>query len=340
MALTSKLTSRERLLAAIAGDEVDRPPVSLWQHLPERDQTAEELAKATIDWFQSYPVDFVKFMPPGDYPTIDWGAESVYQGSPSGTRTTIRFPVNSVEDWRSLRPVAVRNGFNATMVEALKRTRQTLPSEVPLLQTIFSPLTIAMKLSNRQAIEHLRSHPADVHQALAIIGEVTAAFVEASMRAGADGLFFATQCADHNLLDEVEYREFGLHYDLEVLAGLPEPAIVMLHLHGESPMFQLEGKYPAQILNWHDQHAAPGLVEGQGRSGRCVAGGMNERTIATDDPTRTLETARVAIAELSGRSLIIAPGCVIPTNTPPQTILSVLREFAPDLMESHSNSSA
>jgi uroporphyrinogen decarboxylase len=162
---------------------------------------------------------------------------------------------------------------------------------------------------------------------------VTAEFAEASLAAGADGLFFATQCADHNLLDEVEYREFGLQYDLAAMANVPESAIVMLHLHGESPMLQLEGKYPAHILNWHDQHAAPSLAEGHRRTGRCVAGGINERTIATDDPTRVLATAEKVIAELEGQCLVIAPGCVIPINTPPATIQSVIRSLAPDLLD-------
>ena len=34
----------ERVEAALAGEAVDRPPVSLWQHFPEQDQTAEALA--------------------------------------------------------------------------------------------------------------------------------------------------------------------------------------------------------------------------------------------------------------------------------------------------------
>jgi uroporphyrinogen decarboxylase len=272
-------------------------------------------------------------MPPGDYPTIDWGAESVYQGSKSGTRTTLRFPVQTVEDWTSLKPVSVRVGFNGVMVEAVARAREALPTDVPLLQTVFSPLTTAMKLSNGQAIEHLRSHPAEIHEGLAIIRGVTAAFARASLDAGVDGLFFATQCADHTLLDEVEYREFGLHYDLDVLADVPNVPIVMLHMHGESPMFQLESKYPAHILNWHDQHAAPSLVEGQRRSGRCVAGGINERTIATDDRDKVVQRARTLVDELSGRSMIVAPGCVIPIDTPHETIQAILSTFAPDLQQ-------
>jgi uroporphyrinogen decarboxylase len=333
MAQETSMTSRERLLAATAGKPVDRPPVSLWQHLPERDQTAVDLAAATLDWHRRYGVDFVKFMPPGDYPIIDWGAESVYQGSKSGTRTTIKFPVSNVEDWSKLAPVSARAGFNGMILDAVARARAALPTEIPLLHTVFSPLTIAMKLSNGQAIEHLRSHPAEIHSALATIRDVTAAMVTASLAAGADGLFFATQCADHNLMDEVEYREFGLHYDLDVLSNLPSEAIVMLHMHGESPMFQLVDRYPAQIVNWHDQRAAPSLAEGQHRSGICVAGGINERTIATASPEQIVETARAAAGELRGRSVVIAPGCVIPLDTPHESIATILSALAPDLQQ-------
>lgn len=327
----SDMTSRERLNAAIAGKPVDRPPVSLWQHLPERDQTAADLADATLTWHQQFPTDFVKFMPPGDYPTIDWGAESVYQGSRAGTRTTVKFPMSSVSDWTHLPSVSAREGFNHTILDALARTRARLADEVPLFHTVFSPLTIAMKLSDGNVIEHLRSHPAEVHAGLAVIRDVTRDVAAASLEAGGDGFFFATQCADYTVMDEVEYLEFGLRYDLEVLENLPERTIVMLHLHGASPMFQLESRYPAHIINWHDQRAAPSLADGQRRSGRCVAGGINEQAIVTDRPGLIIETVKAAVAEVGGRSVVIAPGCVIPIDTPPETIKAILAAFASDL---------
>ena len=79
------MTSRERLQAALAGGRPDRPPVSLWRHFPEEDQTAASLAAATLAWQRDLGGDVVKFMPPGDYPTIDWGLRSVYDGAPGGT---------------------------------------------------------------------------------------------------------------------------------------------------------------------------------------------------------------------------------------------------------------
>ena len=88
----AEMSKWERVEAALAGEAVDRPPVSLWQHFPEQDQTAEALATSTLAWQERYDNDFIKFMPPGDYATIDWGADERIQGSTGGTRETTHLP--------------------------------------------------------------------------------------------------------------------------------------------------------------------------------------------------------------------------------------------------------
>ncbi|MGH2561645.1 MAG: uroporphyrinogen decarboxylase family protein [Thermomicrobiales bacterium] len=325
-----QMTSRERVAAATTGDPVDRPPLSIWQHFPERDQTADSLTAATMEWQNRYRFDLVKFMPPGDYPTIDWGLTSEYTGAVGGTRAATRLPINDPADWPKLNPIDVTQGFNGIVLDALAKTRQALDPNVPLLHTVFSPLTIAMKLSGGRAIEHLRAHPAEMHQALAVIRGVTSAMVTATFEVDGDGLFFATQCADHSLMDEVEYREFGMAYDLPVLEAAPADAIVMCHFHGETPMFHLASRYPAQIINWHDRHAAPPLAEGCRQSGKSVAGGINERAISGRGPEEAAAEAADAVTTMQGRSLIVAPGCVVPIDTPDENIRAVIRAVAPD----------
>lgn len=324
MAASPEMTPRERVSAALRGETVDRPPVSLWCHFPERDQTAADLTAATLGWQNQFRFDLVKFMPAGDYPTIDWGAESAFQGSPNGTRQTTRFPVTAPADWQRLSPLAVRRGFLGIMLEAVAQTRAALDDDVPLLQTIFSPLTIAAKLSNQLAIEHLRAHPHELHAGLRRITEVTREMIAASLAAGADGLFFATQLADFTLLDETEYREFGLAYDLQVLEAAGGSQSTMLHLHGEEPMFDLQARYPTETINWHDRRAPPDLATGQRLSGRCVTGGIDERRISTAAPEDAAAEALSAVEALNGRSLIVAPGCVIPVATPEVAIRAVV----------------
>jgi uroporphyrinogen decarboxylase len=324
MTTPSRMASRERVRAAIAGQPVDRPPVSLWQHFPERDQTDADLTAATLDWQRRFDFDLVKFMPPGDYPIIDWGGVSVYEGARGGTRSTTRFPINSPGDWTMLRPLDVHAGFNGQVIDAVGRTRAALAPEVPFLHTIFSPLTVAMKLSNARAVEHSRSHPQALKAALEVITEVNRRSVEAAIAAGADGFFFASQCADETVMSVDAYREFGLTFDLTTLAAVPGDAIVLLHLHGSHPMFDLQADYPVQIVNWHDRRAEPSLRDGRDRSGRCVAGGINEQAIAGNSPEAVAAEVADAITATSGRSLIVAPGCVIPIDTPEVNIRAAI----------------
>lgn len=318
------VTSRDRVLAALRGELADRPPVALWRHFPEQDQTAPDLASVTLGWQREFGGDLVKFMPPGDYPTIDWGLRSVFAGAPGGTRQPIFHPVTRALDWERLPGLDVREGFNGEMLAAVGLTRRDLDQDVPLLQTIFSPLTVAAKLSNGAVVTHLREAPAAVHAGLRRIAEVTRAFALASLAAGADGFFFATQLADGALVGEEEYREFGVPYDLHVLAGLPAETPLLLHFHGQAPLLGLAGRYPAGALSWHDRRFGPALADVHRARQRPVSGGIDEERILTagaeDVAAQAAEAARL------GREggVIVAPGCVIPVATPAANIRAAL----------------
>ena len=282
------------------------------------------LAAATLEWQRDYPGDFVKFMPPGDYPTIDWGLRSVFDGAPGGTRRPIFHPVGEARDWERLPAIDVRTGFNAEILAAVGLTRRGLPDEVPLLQTIFSPLTIAAKLSDGAVTAHLHEAPAAVHAGLRRIMEVTRAFALASLAAGADGFFFATQLADRDRLDEAAYREFGVPYDVQILADLPAETPLLLHFHGQTPMLELADRYPAGALSWHDRRFGPSLATVRQGQTRPVAGGIDEEAIVVATPRDVTAQVADTLQTNDHRGLIVAPGCVIPVATPPENIRAAL----------------
>jgi uroporphyrinogen decarboxylase len=324
------MSAWERVQAALAGREVDRPPASMWQHFPNRDQSAEALADVTLEWQQRCGNDFIKLMPPGDYPTIDWGARSEYRGSAGGTRETLRFPVTTADDWRRIMPVPIDRGMNREVIEAARLVNERLGGAVPVLQTIFSPLTIAMKLSNGRVLDHLHEHPDAVHVGLATITTVTRALLAATLERGASGIFFATQCATTDLMIPEQYAEFGARYDRQVLGAGDASRFTMLHIHGEHILFADLMTYPVHAINWHDRRTAPTLVEGERLSGKCVIGGIHERDIATMTADEAAAQAKDAVASTGGRHMMVGPGCVIPIATPADNIAAVLRAVRGD----------
>jgi len=99
---------------------------------------------------------------------------------------------------------------------------------------------------------------------------------------------------------------------------------LLLHLHGQQPMLEIAGRYPAGFLNWHDRKAGPPLAAGAERSGRPVAGGIDESRIATQSPDEIAAQVREAIgAKPTG--LLVTPGCVVPAATPDDRIAAAVR---------------
>lgn len=61
------MSKRERLEAAFAGEQVDRPPVALWRHWLVDDQHGAELARATLEFQRCYDFDFIKVTPNSEF---------------------------------------------------------------------------------------------------------------------------------------------------------------------------------------------------------------------------------------------------------------------------------
>jgi len=232
--------------------------------------------------------------------------------------------VKSPADWLKIHPLDVQRGILGRELATLRQIRAGSGPEIPILATIFSPLSVAKNLGRDRLLHDLRHHPADLHAALKVIAQTTARFAAACLENGADAIFFATQFASLDLLTEAEYKEFGLPYDAEVLAAVQGKAdFILLHAHGKRPMFDLLATYPVQAINWHDRLTPPSLAEAQKRFHGAVVGGLDEWGTLQDGPAAVASQAREAMAQTAGQRFILAPGCVIPVDTPEENILAV-----------------
>jgi uroporphyrinogen decarboxylase len=317
-----------RIEAAIAGGKTDRVPVALWRHFPVEDQDAGKLAALTLQWQRDWDYDLVKFMPSGTYSVEDWGAKSVYEPNFNGARMIVVPGVKQAADWRRLPRLDPAKGVLGAQNEALARAAKELGGSVPILQTVFSPLTTARKLAGDALLEHLKSDPAAVEAGLRTITDTTIDFSLAALKAGAHGLFFATQLATTDVLTEPEYLKFGVRFDLEVFKALEKKTrLNMLHLHGENVMFDLLAGYPVEMLNWHDRLTAPPLKEALKRFKGALVGGVEERELLVTGGEQAVRAqVRDAIAQTGGRRLVVGPGCVAAIAAPEQNYRAVIDE--------------
>jgi uroporphyrinogen decarboxylase len=316
--MTSEMTHWERVRAAIRGEEVDRPPISLWRHWPVDDQDPAALALATVQWQKDYDFDLVKFPASSSHSVEDWGSQTSYTCDDLGIRNIDRFGVTTCDQWATLKPLDPTQGQFGLAVSSIGLVADALEESVPVIQTVFSPLATARKLAGDRVMADLRRHPEALKQGLQTIAETTIAYAQASLQAGADGIFYAVQNESYQVLSEAEYREFGETYDRLVLDAVRSEAdIILLHAHGEEIMFDLVASYPADGINWHDRLTWPTLRQARQLYGGLLVGGIAELSTLVQGPTAAIEQqVAEAIAQCEGRGLLVGPGCVLPINIP------------------------
>lgn len=317
----------ERIEAAIAGQPTDCAPIALWRHFPDDDLDPAKLAEHSVRWQRRWEFDLVKFMPSGMYGVEDWGTQTAYTGTPNGARQSVRPGVDSVEGWRSLQRLDVRKGSYGRQNEALALFTKEFKGSVPVLQTVFSPLTTARKLSSERLFADLRLAPDALEHALQVITDVTIDFALQAIEAGAHGVFLATQLASYRLLNAAEYERFGCRFDEQILAALKGKArFNMLHIHGDDIMFERLSQYPVEMLNWHDRLTQPNLRQAAQRFSGLLVGGVSEHGTLMKGSLAEIEAeVHEALEQTGRRRLMIAPGCVLPVNATEERLEAVVR---------------
>jgi uroporphyrinogen decarboxylase len=309
---------RQRLEACLSGKILDRPPIALWRHFPVDDQSPETLAAATLHWQKIYDWDLVKVTPASSFCLKDWGVEDAWKGHTEGTRGYTKRVISTPEDWSRLKVLEPDSPQLAAQLKCLDLIRKELPNATPLLQTIFSPLAQAKNLvGGDELLVHIRQHPQALKQGLEIIAESTRRFIEAAkLQTGIDGIFYAVQHAQAQLLTASEFLEFGAVFDLPLLASSKSLWLNILHLHGENVYFDAVSNYPVQAINWHDRDTEPSLREGLSRFQGVLCGGLSRETMVYGDAAAVRSEAADAIRQTDGRRLLLGTGCVVPVIAP------------------------
>ena len=327
------MDGRQRVEAALALGMGDRPPVGAWGHAYAAEWSPAELAAATVERARRFGWDFVKFQPRATCFAEAFG--SVYK--PSGHRlkgpVLVSTAVDDIESWRDV-SLANPNALD-DQVESLAIVVRELGPGVPVIQTVFSPITVAGYLvgkSKARAVRELRKYPDVVRPALERIADALADFSRKSVEAGAAGIFYAISgYASRDALAEAVYRELVLPLDMRVLEQVPKEAwFNVLHLCGSNLNFGLSRDLPTQVVSWsvHNQ-GNPTMAEGRKISGQAVMGGMGQRASLQYGPPAEVEAeARRVMDETGGIGLLLAPGCSVPPRARDANLAAMMSAVA------------
>jgi len=311
----------------------DRPPVGAWGHTYREEWSPADLAAVTIERARRFGWDFVKFQPRASTFAEAFGSRYHPSGHSLRAPILIRAAVPDLDSWKSVQ--LTNRQVLDDQVESIGIVARELGPDVPVIQTVFSPLTVGGYLvgkSQSRVVRELRKHPEIVGPALEKIAEDLAEFSRRSVEAGAAGIFFAVSgYAGDRVMKEAVYRDLALSYDLAVLGELPGAAwFNVLHLCGSHLNFALARDLPAQAVSWsiHNQ-GNPSLREGRDIAGRAVMGGLSQRTTLVYGPGAKIEAeARAAVRDTDGRGLLLAPGCSVPPRVRDANLAAMMTAVA------------
>src|SRR6266540_6937787 len=213
-----QMSRRERVLAAVNRQPVDRVPYAVWRHFPSVDHSPAGLAQATLRFHERYGSDFLKITPRGGYAVEDWGCVEGDAVREDGHRPCASCAVRSGEDWKEIRVLdpAVAPGYAGEIETIIRLGFDRRIGDAPVVPTLFSPLSLARKLSGDRLATDLRERPDEVMAALEAITETLVRFAELALSEGVSGIFYSIQAASHAVHTEEQYARFGEPYDRRV----------------------------------------------------------------------------------------------------------------------------
>ncbi|MGC2404024.1 MAG: uroporphyrinogen decarboxylase family protein [Acidobacteriaceae bacterium] len=298
---SSQLTYKERVDRALRGQDVDRPPFSMWHHYKR--PTARLEAQDHLEFHRRYQTDFVKVMNDFDYPRSTTGK------------------------WYELKPL--ENPY-PEQLHTLELVRDGLNGNAYFIDTLYGPYMTAMLLvaaepefANKKSagdrmdvINHIhtfqKENPAAWEQALEGITQSTVNHIRRSQKIGCSGTLVSVYNAESKFGSVADYERYSRPYDKRVLAALADTKLTLLHLHTlERPYVDQFRDFAAPVINYSVKTSGIPVAEMRKVYPQAIAGGVDEvdfDRLTTEEIREQWKLAR----EQAGSKYIITPGCSVP----------------------------
>lgn len=318
------MTHTQRMEALLGGKKLETAAINLWKHFPPYDEhPTTDLVEKCKQFQQRFGWDFVKITFQGFNSINDFGAkiywperDCMWPNTSSKVGRRVAPLIRNAQDWKKLVLPDVKQGVFAENVECTRILADYYKGEVPIIPTVFNPITTCMKMADDYTIIHARTHPDEFKAGLEVITQHTVNYVKALKAAGAAGIFLATQVGTYDKLTLEEYKKWGEPGDRAVLEAADGMWLNIMHMHGEAPMFELMEKYPVAALNFHDRLAEDyNLKIARSKSSKLLMGGVDEfKTLLNGSEAAIRAEMENAFEQVGDGKLLLAPGCCVPLN--------------------------
>ena len=302
------MNKRERVLAAMNLQTVDRPPVGFWFHFQAEQGVGEACVQAHLDYYNHIDVDMVKIM-----------CDS-YFDYPNPVAKAVKEP----KDWYAMKPLGKDSPFIREQVERARAVKAGLKDDMVVIYNVFAPFSlIRFGVGDELVMDHLRREPEAIAYALDVIAQDCCTLSELLITdAGIDGIYYCVQGGEKNRFTPEEYRRLITPTDKRVLEHANRFSDTnVLHCCGWAGIpnnLEVWQDYPAKAVNWACFVEHMNLVEGMRFfGGRCVLGGFDNRPqgVLYSGSREDMEAETIRLIQRSGKTgVILGADCTLPAT--------------------------
>jgi [methyl-Co(III) methanol-specific corrinoid protein]:coenzyme M methyltransferase len=323
-----KMTPKQRFLAGLNGDPVDRPPAAsivsvityelmdiTGAHFPHANIEPEPMATLAAGAHEVMGFDSVM-------PIFSIAQEAVALGCQVDWSDTDMMPNPTDSPWMDRdAEIKLPDGFPDSFLEdkyvkcaidAIRLLKQHFGDEVMVLGKVMGPWTLSYHCYNTQEfLFDTIMDPDRVRKSLETLAPVPLLFAAAQLEAGADAIVWADH-ATGDLVRNTMYRDFLLPHHQELVPQVEAP--VILHCCGRT-LDRVEYFNEAGFACYHFESAnAPDLMVEKAAGKMKLTGNVNNPiTLYSRGPEEARAEAQAAI---DAGVDIIAPECAVPLQAP------------------------
>lgn len=303
------MTKRERVIAAMNNQPVDRPPVGFWFHFSAEQAKGQPCVDAHLNYYNHIDTDIAKLMCDGyfDYPNPV--AKHIKESK-------------DVKEWYTMKPLGADSPFVREQVERAKAVKAGLTSDCLILYNVFAPFsTLRFGVGDDIVMQHLKEDPDAIAYALDVVVQDNALLCELLMtEAKIDGVYYCVQGGEKDRFTPDEYTKIVTPSDLKVLEHANKFSdLNVLHCCGWAGIPNNLGvwqNYPAKAINWACFVENVDLAAGKAFfGGKCVLGGFDNRkdSLIVNGTKEEIQTyTKELVAKVGTTGIMLGADCTLP----------------------------
>jgi len=307
------MTKKERVIAAINGQNVDGIPSGFSLHFPREIAFGENAVKAHLDFFRDTDTDILKIMNENLVP---------YAGE-----------IDTPADYAKVKSFSIKDSFMQDQVHLTERILDGCDHDAFIMGTLHGVTASAI-----HPMEHMKKQDFDYNGVRAYLTElmrndfqpvldgmkrITDGMCELAgkyVEMGVDGVYYAALGGERRFFTDEEFAEWIEPLDKKILTAIKEAGgYCFLHICKDDlnmDRYKNYGKY-CDVVNWGVYEAPYSLEQGHAMfPGKAIMGGLpNRHGVLVDGSIDDVQKAVREVIARNGRSkFILGADCTLATE--------------------------